>query len=248
MNTWQSSDYIEHAAFVPKLGAAVLELLDAKTGERILDVGCGEGTLTAEIAAHGATVVGIDNSSDMVGAARARGLDARLLDAEALGFEHEFDAVFSNAVLHWIRNQEALLSGVSRALRDGGRFVAELGGHGNVAAIEVAIRCVLAARSLPPRTPRFYPTADEYRARLEAHGFAVSEIALIPRPTPLPTGIRGWLDIFERSTLERVGAARDEVVRDIEEVLRPSLCDGRGRWTADYVRLRFRAVKPLTRP
>jgi SAM-dependent methyltransferase len=177
----------------------------------------------------------------MLEAARRRGLDTQLVDAEALAFENEFDAVFSNAVLHWIRNQSAVLSGVARALRPGGRFVAELGGHGNLAAIEVAVRSVLARRHLPPRTARYYPAADEYQMRLEAHGFHVPWIRLIPRPTPLPSGIRGWLEVFERSTLDRVGGERESVVHEIEELLRPSLCDCRGRWTADYVRLRFRA-------
>ena len=139
MNTWSSDRYIEHAAYVPNLGAAVLELLDARPGERVLDVGCGEGTLTQQIAARGAAVIGVDSSQDMIDAARARGLDARLVDAEALPFDNEFDAVFSNAVLHWVRDHDALLTGVARALRPGGRFVAEFGGHGNIAAIEVAI-------------------------------------------------------------------------------------------------------------
>jgi SAM-dependent methyltransferase len=244
VNTWSSDRYIEHAAYVPNLGAAVLELLDARPGERVLDVGCGEGTLTQQIAGRGAAVIGVDSSPDMIEAARARGLDARLVDAETLPFDNEFDAVFSNAVLHWVRDHDLLLTGVSRALRPGGRFVAEFGGHGNIAAIEVALRTVLARRSLPAAKRRYYPSDDEYRARLEAHGFDVREISLIPRPTPLPTGIRGWLGIFERATLDRLGADESEsVLQEIEDVLRPSLCDWRGRWTAPYVRLRFKATK-----
>jgi SAM-dependent methyltransferase len=242
-NTWKSETYLQHAAYVPNLGAAAVELLAPRPGERILDVGCGEGTLTRQIVARGATVVGIDSSEDMIGAALARGLDARHLNAEALPFENEFDAVFSNAALHWIRDHDALLDGVARALRRGGRFVAEFGGHGNIAAIERAIAIVLARRHLPPETRRYYPTDDEYRARLTAHGFAVQQISLIPRPTPLPTGIRGWLGIFERSTLDRLGAAAESAVDEIEELLRPTLCDPHGCWTADYVRLRFCATK-----
>jgi SAM-dependent methyltransferase len=243
VNTWSSDRYIEHAAYVPSLGAAVLELLDPQPGERVLDVGCGEGTLTQQIAARGAAVVGVDSSEDMIDAARARGLDARLLNAETLAFDHEFDAVFSNAALHWVRDHDALLAGIARALRPGGRFVAEFGGYGNIAAIEVAVGAVLARRSLPAEKRRYYPSDDEYRARLEAHGFDVREISLIPRPTPLPTGMRGWLEIFERATLDRLGAARDSVLQEIEDLLRPSLCDWRGRWMAPYVRLRFKAYK-----
>ena len=227
---------------MPGLGAAVLELLAPRAGERILDVGCGEGTLTEQIVARGATVVGIDSSQDMIEAARARGLDARLVNAEALPFEHEFDAVFSNAALHWVSDHDALLDGVARALKRGGRFVAEFGGHGNVTAIEAAIKTVLARRQVPPRARRYYPSDDEYRARLVAHGFTVKDISLIPRPTPLPTGIRGWLGIFERSTLDRLGAGAESALDEIEELLRPTLCDREGRWTADYVRLRFCAT------
>jgi trans-aconitate methyltransferase len=244
VNTWRSETYLQHAAFVPNLGAAALELLAPRPGERILDIGCGEGTLTRQIVARGATVVGIDSSQDMVDAALARGLDARLVDAEMLGFDNEFDAVFSNAALHWIRNQDAVLDGIVRALRHGGRFVAELGGRGNIAAIETAINVVLARRGLQPGTRRYYPSDSEYDARLTAHGFTVEQIALIPRPTPLPTGIRGWLGIFERSTLDRLGAGSEAAVDEIEELLRPTLCD-QGRWTADYVRLRFKATKTI---
>lgn len=243
MNTWNSERYRAHAPYVPNLGAAVLDLLAPLPGERVLDIGCGDGALTQRIVARGATVVGADSSPDMIDAARASGIDAHLIDAEALPFDREFDAVFSNAALHWIRDHDALLGGVTRALRPGGRFVAEFGGHGNVAAIEVAIRAVLARRCLPPRIGRYYPTDDEYGARLAEHGFTVQSIALIPRPTPLPTGIRGWLNTFERATLDRLGAEGESTLAEIEELLRPSLSDSSGRWTADYVRLRFRATK-----
>jgi trans-aconitate methyltransferase len=242
-NTWSSDTYRRHAPYVPSLGAAVLELLAPQPGERILDVGCGEGTLTGEIVARGAAVVGIDSSPDMVAAARTRGLDARLIDAESLPFQDEFDAVFSNAALHWVNNHDALLHGVARALRPGGRFVAEFGGQGNIAKIEAAIATVLARRHVEPGVRRYYPSDDAYRERLTAHGFVVRQISLIPRPTPLPTGIRGWLGIFERATLDRLGADAESAIDEIEELLRPSLCDAHGRWTADYVRLRFSASK-----
>jgi SAM-dependent methyltransferase len=243
VNSWHSESYVRHASFVPVLGAAALELLAPSPGERILDVGCGEGSLTSQIAARGATVVGIDASPDMIAAAAARGLDARLADAQALTFSGEFDAVFSNAALHWVRDHDALLAGVARALASGGRFVAEFGGHGNIAAIQVAVRAVLLRRNRPPPEGRYYPTDREYRARLETHGFAVDQIALIPRPTPLPTGIRGWLEVFERTTLDALGGEREAALAEIEDLLRPSLRDAAGQWTADYVRLRFRAFK-----
>jgi trans-aconitate methyltransferase len=244
VNTWTSETYLRNAAFVPALGAEVLALLNPQPSERILDLGCGEGSLTGKIAAAGATVVGVDSSPDMVRAARARGLDVREMAAEALTFGGEFDAVFSNAALHWMREQDLVLDGVRRALRSRGRFVAELGGHGNVAAIHVAVRAVLGRRGDPHDSGRVYPTEGEYRARLERAGFTVDQIRLLPRPTPLPTGVRGWLETFERSTLERLSAAeREGVIGEVEDLLRPSLCDSQGQWTGDYVRLRFRAFK-----
>ncbi|HVH26743.1 MAG TPA: methyltransferase domain-containing protein [Vicinamibacterales bacterium] len=243
MNTWSSESYLRHASFVPQLGQALLELLAPQPGERILDVGCGEGTLTQQLATCGAIVVGIDNSPTMVEAARARGVDVRLIDAEALTFEDEFDAVFSNAALHWVTDHDALLAGIVRSLRPHGRFVAEFGGHGNIAAIQVAVRAVLERRNLIPPRPRYYPTVAEYTSRLVTHGFIVEQISLIPRPTPLPTGIRGWLQVFERSTLDRLGPDAELALDEMESLLRPSLCDTSGHWTADYVRLRFRAKR-----
>jgi SAM-dependent methyltransferase len=235
---WSPEGYARHAGFVPALGASILERLSPAAGERILDLGCGDGALTVTIAAAGAMVVGVDSSPEMIAAARARGLDARQMDAAALSFDREFDAVFSNAVLHWIHDVDGVLAGVSRALRPGGRFVAEFGGHGNVAAIAVAARAVLERRDAAYHWPWYYPTPAEYRGRLEAHGFVVDDIALIPRPTPLPTGMAGWLETFAVSLLSVLPPEdRPRATAEIVELLRPSLCDSAGNWTADYVRL-----------
>ena len=243
MNRWTSETYRANAAYVPALGAAVFELLNPKAGEHILDVGCGEGSLTEKITAAGATVVGIDASAEMVAAARARGLDARVIDAERLPFDKEFDAVFSNAALHWVRDHDAMLAGVHRALKPGGRFVAEFGGHGNIAAIQVAIRSVLASHGWETNVHRYYATPAEYSARLEKHGFTVGPIDLIPRPTPLPTGLRGWLETFERATLDRLPSDhRERFLQEVEDLLREEICDSYGNWTAHYVRLRFLAT------
>lgn len=243
MNRWASDTYRTNAAYVPALGAAVFELLNPVPGERILDLGCGEGSLTANIVAAGARVVGVDLSEEMVAAARARGLDARLMNAERLPFEQEFDAVFSNAALHWVRDHDAMLAGVHRALKKEGRFVAEFGGHGNIAAIQVAIRSVLGRRGWETGIHRYYATPAEYSARLQQHGFTVQQIDLIPRPTPLPTGMRGWLETFERATLDRIPHdERESFLQEVEDLLRPEVCDSRGQWTAHYIRLRFLAV------
>lgn len=243
MNRWTSGSYQTNAAYVPALGAAVFALLNPQRGERILDLGCGEGSLTDKIVEAGASVVGIDASEEMVAAAKARGLDARLITAERLPFEREFDAVFSNAVLHWVRDHDAMLAGVRRALKRGGRFAAEFGGHGNIAAIQVAIRSVLAHRGWDTNIHRYYATPAEYSARLQQHGFTVQQIDLIPRPTPLPTGMRGWLETFERATLDRIPHdQRESFITEVEDLLREEICDSYGNWTAHYVRLRFLAT------
>lgn len=243
---WNAEQYAKNARFVSDLGQAVLDLLNPQPGERILDLGCGDGALTERLVAAGANVVGVDSSADMVRAAKDRGLDARVVDGYTLEFDSEFDAVFSNAAMHWMkRDPDAVVAGVYRALKPGGRFVAEMGGHGCVAAITVALCATLQEGGLSNPAdliPWYFPTPDEYQARLEAAGFVIEHIALIPRPTPLPTGMRGWLDTFAipfTTTLPEY--KRGEFLDEVTEKLRPVLCDSNGRWTADYMRLRFLA-------
>lgn len=245
---WNSARYAENARFVSDLGQPVLELLNPQPGERILDLGCGDGALTEKLVAAGAQVVGVDASEDMVTAARRRGLDARIADAHHLTFDSEFDAVFSNAAMHWMkRDPDAVIQGVQRALKPGGRFVSEMGGHGCVAAIVVAVCATLEKFGVTgPASliPWYFPTPEEYRTRLEGAGFGVDYIALIPRPTPLPTGMRGWLETFAIPLSKSVPEQkRSEFLDEVTEALRPVLCDSRGKWTADYVRLRFLAKK-----
>ena len=241
---WRAERYRRHAGFVAELGQAVLEWLAPGPGERILDLGCGDGALTARIAAAGATVVGVDAGPDMVAAARARGLDARVADALDLPFEAEFDAVFSNAALHWMRRPDAVIAGVARALKSGGRFVAEMGGHGNVAAITVALILALDRRGLDgaARIPWYFPSAADYGRRLEQAGFTVERIDLIPRPTPLPTDIEGWLETFAENFFKVLAPdQRPSAMAEVVAALEPCLRDEQGGWTADYVRLRFAA-------
>ena len=244
---WSATGYRHHAGFVAELGRPVVELLAPVAGERVLDLGCGDGALTAELAAVGIDVVGSDASPELLAAAEARGLATVLADGHDLPFAAEFDAVFSNAALHWMSRPDEVIRGVARALRPGGRFVAEFGGLGNVAAITTALRAALleiGVDGLAVR-PWFFPSPAEYRQRLEAQGFSVEAMDLIPRPTPLSTGMAGWLETFGDPFLRHAPAdRRPELVERVVAILQPALCDADGNWTADYVRLRFRAVLP----
>jgi len=244
---WRTEAYVANAGFVADLGAPVMDLLAPAAGERILDLGCGDGRLTERIAACGANVVGCDAASDLLATARGRGLGVVRADGHALPFAPVFDAVFSNAALHWMTRPQAVIAGVRAALRPGGRFVGEFGGHGNVAAIVTVLLAVLAGHGIDGRArfPWYYPTAEEYARLLRADGFVVREIALIPRPTPLPTGMVGWLETFANPFMARMTEAdRAAAIAETVELLAPALRDGEGRWTADYVRLRFAATLP----
>lgn len=245
---WQADAYAAHARFVSQHGVGVVDLLDPRPGERILDLGCGDGALTAQIAERGAAVLGVDASAAMVAAAQARGLDATMLPAEALDFDEAFDGVFSNAALHWMTRPEAVARGVARALKPGGRFVAEMGGHGNVAAIRTALIAALAAEAGVQTDLSdiwYFPTAEAHAALLEGVGLRVESIVLFPRLTPVAAGMDSWLDTLAAPALALAPESRRASVRTRAAALaRPALCDARGQWTADYVRLRFVARKP----
>jgi trans-aconitate methyltransferase len=243
---WDPARYRRNASFVPRLGEPLLELLAPQPQERILDLGCGDGALTALLAAR-ASVVGIDASAEQVAAARARGLAAEVADGARLDFAAEFDAVFSNAALHWMCDPDAVIAGVWRALKPGGRFVAECGGAGNVETVRRALAAALARHGVDAEAanPWYFPTPEEYRARLERPGFSVVSIVLIPRPTRLPGRLADWLDTFCESFLATVPPqSRPSLKAEVEEMLRDQLADAAGAWTVDYVRLRFGAVKP----
>jgi trans-aconitate methyltransferase len=242
---WNPAQYDRNARFVPELAVPVISLLAPRPGERILDLGCGDGALTVALAGRGCTVVGVDTSPEMLEAARARGADARLMDGQSLPFDREFDAVFSNAALHWMKVPARVIAGVWRALKPGGRFVGEMGGHGNVAAIEAALVAATRSRGLTVESPWFFPHAAEYRSLLEAQGFAVQSVTLLPRPTPLPGDLRDWLETFPQPYTAAVPEPeRSAFIAEVVARLGESLRGEQGRWVADYVRLRFRAVRP----
>src|SRR5215470_5162425 len=194
--TWDPKVYAKNARFVSDLGSPVLELLSPRPGERILDLGCGDGVLTKKIADLGCKVVAVDSSAPQVEAAKRLGLEAYVMYGEELPFREEFDAVFSNAVLHWIQQADTMIEGVYRGLRRNGRFVAECGGYGCVEKIRAALVQALHRRGIDgeSRVPWYFPTPGDYATRLERLGFRVDSIALVPRPTPLPGDVIGWLE------------------------------------------------------
>ncbi len=246
---WNAGDYARVAGFVPVLGAAALDLLDPRPGERILDVGCGDGALSLKIIERGAQVVGVDNSPELVEAARAVGVYAELTDAADMIFERQFDAAFSNAALHWMLDKERVAAAVFGALHFGGRFAGEMGGNGNIAILRGGIRAELAERGypVPAQDPQWYPSATEFRRVYEAAGFADIDARIIPRETDLAAGIAEWVKTFRAGWLDAASvpeAERDEVAAAIERRLEPQLRRPDGSWFADYVRLRFTMRKP----
>jgi SAM-dependent methyltransferase len=246
IQTWDPNTYAKNARFVSDLGSPVLELLNPQPGERILDLGCGDGVLTKKLADLGCDVVGVDSSAPQVEAARNLGLEAHVITGEDLPYHDEFDAVFSNAVLHWIKRADVVIESIYRSLLPGGRFVAECGGHGCVDKIRTALVQALDRRGIDgeSRVPWYFPTPEDYRSRLERAGFRVNSIALIPRPTALPGDISGFLETFAQSFLAGLsGPARDAYIQEVRAALESQLVNAEGTWIADYVRLRFSATK-----
>jgi trans-aconitate methyltransferase len=238
---WNAADYARVGGFVAELGAAALDLLDAQRGERILDVGCGEGTLTKRIAERGATVTGIDDSLDMIRAAHENGVDALVVDAADMHFDEEFDAAFSNAALHWVPDKNAVASGIFRALKPGGRFAGEMGGEGNIARLREALDTELVIRGYvpPSENSNWYPSPAEFAGVYEAAGFEQVDARLIERPTPLEHGIAQWVTTFRRGWLDRAGVPEQERAE-----IGAAVADRFGSNVADYVRLRFIRRKP----
>lgn len=249
--SWNANLYDAKHGFVWKYGSDVVSLLAPEPGERILDLGCGTGHLTAQIAESGARVVGVDQSPEMVLAARAAypKLKFEVADARELKFDQEFDAAFSNAVLHWIHEPVPVIRGVRQALRPGGRFVAEFGGKGNIRKMKQAFDDALVemhASTAGEINPWYYPSVSEYATLLEGNGFEVRFITLFDRPTGLAdgdAGLRNWIVMFGSAYLADLDAKKRETfLRKVEDKLRPDLFRD-GQWWADYRRLRLVAVK-----
>jgi trans-aconitate methyltransferase len=248
-NQWDPDDYDEAHSFVYERSIDLIDVLDPRPGERVLDLGCGTGHLTADIDKRGADVVGIDADPEMIDRARETHpeLDFRQADARDFTLDVPVDAVFSNAALHWIpgTDQNTVLDTVADALVDGGRFVAELGGAGNVRSITDALESELTTRGYDFEHPWYFPSVGAYAPRLEETGFEVRDAQLFDRPTTLDgeDGLANWIEMFGDAVFERVDPAdRERIVEAAENRLRETHFDGED-WTADYRRLRFRAVR-----
>lgn len=246
MSAWDAARYQDQHSFVWRYGANLIELLNPQPGERILDLGCGTGQLTSEIARSGATVVGLDKSAEMLAEARKNYPDLVFVsgDAARFRFPEAFDAVFSNAALHWVKDAEGAIESIAKALHRGGRFIAELGGKGNIASVQAALRAVLGP-SADEQSPWYYPSVGEYAALLERHGLEVGAANLFDRPTPLEgeDGLENWLRMFTQSYLRQFSPEREEdTVRQLVDHLRPALHRD-GVWTVDYRRLLVVALK-----
>jgi trans-aconitate methyltransferase len=247
---WDASLYDQKHSFVWKLAADLLELLAPKKGEKILDVGCGTGHLSAKIAAAGAHVTGIDFSSEMITQARTEhpAIHFEVADARALKYHNEFDAVFSNATLHWVGEPESAIRSISNALHKGGRFVAEFGGKGNIAGLMAAIQRAWKNLQVPASLPDvwYYPSVAEYAGLLEKHGLEVTYATLFDRPTTLEDGERGlsnWLNMFGTPFFQALPEnLRERWNQDVAQEARYDLFRN-GHWVLDYRRLRVVAHK-----
>jgi trans-aconitate methyltransferase len=245
---WDADRYQRQFGFVSAMAGDLLDLLDPAPGEAVLDLGCGTGELAAAIQARGARVWALDRDPAMVAAARQRLGAARVLLADGRSFSlpEPVDAVFSNAALHWMDAPAEVIARVRAALRPGGRFVAELGGAGNIAAILDALGTALAEAGLPePACPWFFPTLGQYANMLEAGGFRVARMEHFLRPTPLeggPDGLADWMAMFGGALVQGVPAELlPRVLARMSELAAPALRDG-DRFVADYWRLRFLAL------
>ena len=238
---WDAADYARVGRFVADLGEAALDLLAPQLGERILDVGCGDGALTYKIIERGAEVVGVDNSPELVAAARAIGIDVHEIDASDMSFDAAFDAAFSNAALHWMLDKTRVAKAVFRALKNGSRFAGEMGGEGNLKRLRERLDAELVARGYPPplESSNWYPSVEEFAEVYEAAGFTEVDARLIERPTPMPNGVGAWVTTFRRGWLDRAGVPEEERA-DIGQ----AVADSVGSPKADYVRLRFIMRKP----
>lgn len=249
INEWDAALYQQKHSFVFEYGRNLVELLDPRPGERVLDLGCGTGQLTKDIADKGATAIGLDGSPDMVESARRAypAIEFVVADARDFSFPESFDAVFSNATLHWIAEPKRAARSIANALKVGGRLVAEFGGKNNVGQILTSFeRALKQFANVGDDQRNYFPSIGEYTPILEDQGLEVTRAELFDRPTELADGERGlrnWLEMFRRKAFTNSDEEiKEKVIRAVEDDLRASLFQG-GRWFADYRRIRIVARK-----
>jgi trans-aconitate methyltransferase len=247
-SAWNPTLYDDRAAFVSELASDLVVWLRPQWGERILDLGCGTGTLTAAIARQGAAVTGVDRSAEMIATAREKyeGVRFEVADGQELTYGNEFDAVFSNAALHWMPRADDVVRGVERALVPGGRFVAELGGAGCVATVVKAVAEILAEWQVDaaPYLSWYFPSPGRYAGLLETHGLVPREVRYFERPTPMAgeDGLSAWLGLFQPNLMSDLGSRWPELCEKASKRCRAALFRD-GQWVLDYVRLRVVATK-----
>jgi len=245
INKWDADNYNKHADFVSNLAFPVVDLLNPQKNERILDLGCGDGTLALEIEKFSTKVIAVDLSESMVKKTKEKGIEAYVMSAIELPFYNEFNAVFSNAVLHWVKEPETAIKKISAALKSGGRFIAEFGGYGNIKYLTDAMQEVFDRHEEYGefKNPWYFPKETEYKELLEANGLKIDYIELIPRPTKIDD-IANWLDIFANGIVSHLTEAQqDNFKQKVRAILKPKIYDEKNAWVADYVRLRLKATK-----
>jgi SAM-dependent methyltransferase len=244
---WDPKSYAKDAAFVSMYGEELITLLAPIPGDKVMDLGCGDGFLAGKVAAMGCDVTGVDASEAQVGATEKRGIRAVVGDGESLGFLDEFDSVLSNAALHWMLRPEKVIANVWRNLKPGGIFVGEMGAKGNVSTVVETLSSLLKRRGYDSEryNPWYFPTEEEYKALLVAHGFSINTICTFLRPTKIKGDLVSWLRIFAQSFVTPIAKEeRDLFFEEAEAALGPYLYSEKNGWIVDYVRLRFKVYRP----
>lgn len=250
-NIWKVDLYNKKHAFVYEYGQELIQLLDSQEDEFILDLGCGSGQLTNEISKSGARVIGMDSSNEMVSKAKNNypNLQFFVKDAASFQFEKPFDAIFSNAVLHWVKNKENTIVSMYKNLKPGGRIVLEFGGSGNVKTIIESIKKSLKQRGYIENSTIenwYFPSISEYTFLLEKNGFEVNIAQLYDRPTELTdskNGIKDWIRMFGSTFFVDIPPEEKNIIlEEIQNDLREK-CFIEGKWYADYRRVRVMARK-----
>jgi trans-aconitate methyltransferase len=251
ISSWDPKLYNEKHAFVYDYGKLLVDFLDPKANERILDLGCGTGELTFEISKRAENAIGIDSSPEMIQIARSNypHIEFEIGNASDFHFDEKFDSIFSNAALHWVNDYKSAIKCMYSSLKRGGKIVLEFGGKENVQTIMTALKESLKNRGYTMQAELdvwYFPSIGAYTSELELAGFKVTYAELYNRPTELAdksTGIKDWLIMFAKPFFKGISEKEvEEIVAEVQQSLTPILFQN-GRWYADYKRLRVKAYK-----